>query len=278
MRVQIKPTSVRSPWLPTVEQACADAVDRDRQDAFMSACSAAGLPAHHPVVQILANDLTHIRPPDVWLRIIASHLTPAEQKTFPLKTLDYGLSSLRLADAYANRPNADPEVTDRLLAAVGLQMPYPSVERWRTWRNSSTFAPSNEDDVFTICRTAGRYAPLSMVTVVSSAFGDWATRFTSLAEQVGALEYCTSEIMYWRRGKARHADLSGRWVHTAPAIEERSAIETALNVFAENVFEGWHSTKSCVSEEWLPLLDETIAAAIQLAVVAAEWISADVEE
>lgn len=275
MRVQIKPTSVRSPWLPRVEQVCADAVDQDRQEAFMSACSAAGLPAGHPVVHILASDLIHIRPPDVWLRIIASHLTHEERKTFPLTLLDHGLSSLRLADAYANRPNSDPKVTERLLAAVALQLPYPSVESWRGFRANREFGATEGVDAFEICGAAGRYAPLSMVTLVSSHFGSWATQFTSLAEQLGALDYCATEIMLWRRGKARHPKLSAQWVQNAPKREECSIIEAALNSFAESVFEGWHSTKSSVSAEWLPLLDETISASIQLAAIAVDWMDAN---
>lgn len=261
-----------------VERACADAVDQDRQEAFMSACSAAGLAARDPVVQILASDLTHIRPPDVWLRIIASHLTHEQYETFPLKSLDYGLSSLRLADLYANRPNADPDIADRLLAAVELQLPYSPVERWRAWHANRRAVAFNDGDVFSICRTAGSYAPLSMVNSVSSHFGDWASRLTPLIEQLGALDYCASEIMLWRRGKSGNAGLSARWVEAAPATAERSAIEAALNSFAESLSESWLSTRSYVSEEWLPVLEERISAVIRLAVVAYDWMNVNADE
>lgn len=275
MRVQIKSTSVLSAWLPMVEQACADAIDQDRQDAFFSACSAEGLPATHRIVHTLAEDLTRIRPPDVWLRIIASHLTRAQRDLFPLTALDHGLSSLRLADAYVRRPNADVEVSACLLAAVARQMPYPDVERWYDWHShrAHSLAPDDEG-VFSICSNAGRYAPLSMVTKVCSNYdGAWSAKFTPLVESLGALEYCGSEIVAWRHGHRGDPRLSGRWLLTPPTTDEHSIIEAALNVFAENVYVNWHSTRTCVSSEWLPLLDETLSAAIQFAVGAVEMMN-----
>lgn len=271
MRVQIKSTSVLSAWLPMVEQACADTVDQHRKDAFFRACSAEGLPATHRIVRTLAEDLTRIRPPDVWLRIIASHLTQAQRDLFPLTALDHGLSTLRLADAYVRRSNADVEVSACLLDAVARQMPYPAVERWYDWHSQRAhiLAPDDED-VLSICSDAGRYAPLSMVTKVCSHYGDWSARFTTLVENLGALEYCGSEIVAWRRGNRGDPRLSGRWLQTHPTTEEHSIIEAALNMFAENVYVKWSSTRICISPEWLPLLDETISAAIQFAVSAVE--------
>lgn len=277
MRVQIRPTSVGGAWYLTVEQACADAVDQDRQDAFLCACRAAGLAVQHRVVRTLAADLVRIRPPDVWLRIIASHLAQSQREVFPLKALDHGLSSLRLADAYANRPNADAEVAARLLAAVVLQLPYPAVEHWRDWHANKKLAAPQGEDVVSMCSDAGRYAPLSMVTAVGSHFGDWATRFTSVVENLEALEHCGSEIVAWRRGRRGNPGLSGRWAQTPPTTEERSTIEAALNGFAENVFVSWQDAKPSVSSQWVPLLNDCITGAIRFAVVAAELINGDVD-
>lgn len=277
MRVQIKSTSVLNEWLPAVEQACADADDQERQDAFVSACSAAGLSDKHRVVRALAGDLTRIRPPDVWLRIIASHLTKTEGEQFPLKALDHGLSSLRLADAYVSRANVDTEIAAALLAAVVRQMPYLSVDRWRDWHANRGLVASDDGDVFRVCSDAGRYAPLSMVTVVGSHFGDWAALFTPLVENLGALEYCASEIVAWRRGDRRKRGLNVRWVETPPTCEERLNTEAALNAFAESVQANWQSTKTCVSPKWSPLLEETIAAVMQFAVIAVELMNGNAD-
>lgn len=281
MRIQIKPTSILSEAMPLVEQVCADVAHEDRQYAFLLACIAEGLTPDDRVVRTLADDLEYIRPPDAWLRIIAAHLTEEQRVQLPLKALDYGLSSLRLVDAYLNRSNLDLMIAVRLLAVVVRQLPYPAVERWRDWHTARALVASAHGDVFShadvfrVCSDVGRYAPLSMVTVVGSQFGDWAKPFTPIVNDLTALEYCASEIVAWRRGRRGRRGLNARWAENPPDADERSDIEATLNRLAESVYVNWQSLKACVSPQWFPILDQTIEAAIQFAVVSLDVMKWD---
>lgn len=263
MHVQIRSTSVLDATLPLLEKRCADTDVPLRRRVFYESCENAGLPGNVRIVRALADDLEHIRPTDVWLRIIADQVASGDK--FPTEQLDHGLAALRLADAYVRRSAADAAVAASLCQAVALLLPHASIAEWGEWEMSDhrDFDPATS--LLDHCRLVGRYSPLTMVTRVSAHYASWVQPFVDLSVDFAALDYLCTNIVASVQGKRGVRGLAEHWRSCDTNAHEVPDLGDALNTLAESVWAQWHDLQHGITDPWHSVMNEQFNDAINFA-------------